>query len=236
MQSVLFNAANSVRYPYLSPLGLLDEVEELVRNVSVYEFLKQETLPGGFHDNKKFIELTRSRLVDLIDDDVRGSMGLIEEAEYARLFDRYVTHVTNWIRKEKVRNPSTGRLENADEEMMREVERTLDVGSRKDEFRHDVISKIGAWSLDHPNRRPDYGEIFPDYFKKIREAYFQQQRKVVRRGIDELLVYLAGDQTMQPEALQRAEKTVQAMVDQRGYSKPSARDAIMLLRRQRYPE
>ena len=49
---------------------------------SVYEFLKQEPLPGGYHENRKFIYQVRERLIDRIDDEVRTSMGLVEERRY----------------------------------------------------------------------------------------------------------------------------------------------------------
>ncbi|HYU16420.1 MAG TPA: hypothetical protein VEL05_10120, partial [Candidatus Acidoferrum sp.] len=135
LQVVIFNAANSPGYTYVSPLAVLDEIEELCKQTSVYEFLKQEPLPGGFHDSKKFIELCRDRLISRTDEEVRSSMGLVEEGEYERLFQRYVSHVTHWIRHEKVRNPTTGRMDNPDEAMMREMEKTLELSGRADDFR-----------------------------------------------------------------------------------------------------
>ena len=79
MKMLIMNAAQSTRYECLSPLAVFDELEELVRGVTVYEFLKQEPLPGGYHENRKFIFQVRDKLIDLIDDEVRSSMGLVEE-------------------------------------------------------------------------------------------------------------------------------------------------------------
>ena len=121
------NAAQSARYQCLSPFAVFDELEELVRGVTVYEFLKQEPLPGGFHENRKFIFQVRDKLIDKIDDEVRTSMGLVEERRYIEQFERYVTHVSYWVKHEKVPNPITGRDEDPDEEMMAEVERILEV-------------------------------------------------------------------------------------------------------------
>ena len=129
-------------------------MEELVRGVTVYEFLKQEPLPGGYHENRKFIIPVRDRLIDRIDDEVRTSMGLVEESEYGGLFERYITHAMNAIKKEKVRNAQTGRMEDPDENMMTEVERMLEITGRREEFRQGLIAKIGAWSLDHRGQKP----------------------------------------------------------------------------------
>src|SRR5262249_33878453 len=38
---LILNAAQNPRYRCVSPLGVFDEMEELVKNVTVYEFLKQ---------------------------------------------------------------------------------------------------------------------------------------------------------------------------------------------------
>jgi predicted Ser/Thr protein kinase len=236
LQVVAFNAANSPSYPYVSPLAVLDEIEELCKQTSVYEFLKQEPLPGGFHDHRKFIDQCRERLLDLIDDEVRSSMGLVEEAEYQRLFQRYVTHVMHWIKHEKVRNPTTGRLENPDEAMMRDVEKTLEVSGRADDFRADLIAKIGAWSLDHLNQKPDYTDIFPDHFKRIRDAYFEERKKTVQGGVADLVRLVTGNESaITGDGKKRARTTLDNMIERFGYTQDSARDAIILLVRSRYP-
>jgi predicted Ser/Thr protein kinase len=235
IQTLLLNAAANPRYPCLSPPAIFDEMEELVKNVTVYEFLKQEPLPGGYHENRKFIYVVRERYLDLVDDEVRGSMGLVEEREYARLFERYVTHVTHWIRKEKVRNPVTGRLDDPDDEMMAEVEKTLGVGAKRDDFRHDVISRIGAWSIDHAGQRPNYAEIFPKHFSLLRESYFEQRKKIVKRTNEDLLIMLTdGPERLDKESRARAETTLANLRDQFGYCDRCAKEAISLLVRKRY--
>jgi predicted Ser/Thr protein kinase len=235
IQTLLLNAAANPRFPCLSPLAIFDEMEELVKNVTVYEFLKQEPLPGGFHENRKFIYSVRDRYLDLVDDEVRSSMGLVEEREYGKLFERYVTHVTHWIRKEKVRNPITGRLEEPDEEMMSEVEKTLGVGAKRDDFRHDVISRIGAWSIDNPNSKPSYGDIFPKHFQLLRESYFEQRKKIVKKTNQDLLILLTdGAERLEREARVRAEETLAGLLDKHGYCKKCAKEALSFLLRKRY--
>ena len=130
MKLVIMNAAQSPRYACLSPFAVFDELEDLVRGVTVYEFLKQEPLPGGFHENRKFIFQVRDQLIDKIDDEVRTSMGLVDERRYIDRFERYAAHVSYWVKHEKVPNPITGRDEEPDEDMMAEVERILQVTGR----------------------------------------------------------------------------------------------------------
>ncbi len=233
--SVIFNAASSPSYNYLSPLAILEEIEELIKQVTVYDFLKQESLPGGFHNYKKFISQVRDRLLDKIDDEVRHSLGMVEEGEYERLFDKYVSHVMHWTKKEKVRNESTGAMEDPDETLMREVENSLDVGTPADDFRHNLITKIGAWSLDNLNEKPDYTEIFADHFRKLRQAYFDERKVVVQKQVTDLLVALAGDaHTLDKENRTKAETSISSLKERFGYTDESARDAVQVLVRERY--
>ncbi len=235
VQTLILNAAANPRYPCVSPLAIFDEMEELVKNVTVYEFLKQEPLPGGYHENRKFIYAVRDRYLDMVDDEVRTAMGLVEEREYAKLFERYVSHVTHWIRKEKVRNPVTGRLEDPDEEMMTEVEKTLGVGNKRDDFRHDVISRIGAWVIDHPSQKPSYSEIFPKHFQLLREATFEQRKKIVKKTNQDLLVLLTdGPDRLDPQARVRAETTLTNLRETYGYCERCAKEAVSFLMRKRY--
>src|SRR5262249_32481508 len=171
MQGVLLAAAGSTRYDYVSPLVVLDEIVELCKQTSLYEFLRQDVQPGGYHDHKKLVDVVRGRLFDRIDDEVRASVGLVEESEYARVFERYVNHVMHALKREKVRNVSTGRMDDPDEGMMREVEKTLEITGRAEDFRQSLIAKIGAWSLDHRGQKPVLAEIFSDLMRRLRDAY-----------------------------------------------------------------
>jgi serine protein kinase len=235
MKLLLMNAAQSPKYQCLSPFAVFDELEELVRGVTVYEFLKQEPLPGGFHENRKFIFQVRDRLIDLIDDEVRTSMGLVEERRYIDQFERYASQVSHWVKHEKVANPITGRDEDPDEDFMTEVERMLNVTARKDEFRREVISRVGAWSIDHPRQRPDYEKIFPRPIAELREAFFNDRKKQVRKINEDLLVLMTdGAAKMPADAALAAQATLDAMKGRFGYCDNCARDAVLALIRKRY--
>jgi predicted Ser/Thr protein kinase len=235
MKLTIMNAAQSPKYACLSPFAIFDELEDLVRGVSVYEFLKQEPLPGGFHENKKFIFQVRDKLIDRIDDEVRTSMGLVEERRYLEQFERYASHVSYWVKREKVTNPITGRDEDPDEEMMGEIERILDVTNRREEFRREVIARIGAWSIDHPRQKPNYEAIFPRPIAALRESFFDERKKQVRKINDDLLVLLTdGPAKMQPDAAAAAQATLAAMKSRFGYCEHCAKDAVLSLIRKRY--
>ena len=235
MQTVLLAAAGSQRYEYVSPLVVLDEIHELCKQTSLYEFLRQDVQPGGYHDHKKLADVAKGRLFDVIDDEVRASVGLVEESEYARVFERYVTHVMHAIKKEKVRNTATGRTEEPDEGMMREVERTLEIPGRADDFRQSLIAKIGAWSLDHRGQKPVMADIFSDLLRKLKDAYFERHKKTIAKGIGDLVMLLSGNEGhLSSEARTRADSALATMITRYGYTRESARDLVGALASMRY--
>jgi predicted Ser/Thr protein kinase len=235
MQTVLLAAAGSSRYEYVSPLVVLDEIVELTKQTSLYEFLRQDVQPGGYHDHKKLVDIAKGRLFDRIDDEVRAAVGLVEESEYARVFDRYVQHAMHAIKKEKVRNVGTGRMEDPDEQMMREVERTLEISGRADDFRQSLIAKIGAWSLDHKGQKPVMSEIFADHLRRLRDAYFEKHRKTIAKGVADLVALLSGNEGhLAAEARARADSALETLVGRFGYTRESARDLVGALASMRY--
>jgi predicted Ser/Thr protein kinase len=235
MQTVLLAAASSSRYEYVSPLVVLDEIVELTKQTSLYEFLRQDVQPGGYHDHKKLVDVAKGRLFDRIDDEVRVSVGLVEESEYTRVFERYVTHVMHAIKKEKVRNAQTGRTEDPDESMMREVERTLEISGRADDFRQSLIAKIGAWSLDHRGQKPVMSEIFADLLRKLKDAYFERHRKTIAKGVHDLVALLSGNEGhLNADARVRADAALQMLTSRYGYTRDSARDLVGALASLRY--
>jgi len=235
MKMIIMNAAQSAKHACLSPFAVFDELEEMVRGVTVYEFLKQEPLPGGFHENRKFIFQVRDKLIETIDDEVRTSMGLVDERRYIDRFERYAAHVSYWVKKEKVPNPITGRDEDPDENMMAEVEGILQMSGRRDEFRREVITRIGAWSIDHPRQRPDYEQIFPRPIAELRESFFDERKKQVHKINEDLLVLLTdGPAHMQPDAAAAASTTLATMKSRFGYCDNCAKDAVLALIRKRY--
>jgi len=236
---LLLNAAQHGKFTCVSPLAVFEEMEELVKNVTVYEFLKQEPLPGGYHENKKFIYIVREKFLDIVDDEVRSSMGLVEERQYADLFGKYVMHVSHWTKKEKLRNPLTGRLDDPDEDMMSEVEKTLGMGGKREDFRHEVISRIAAWSIEHPGQKIDFATVFPRQLQQLRESYFEQRKKILKKTLEDVLQYLADGAEkirgrLDREAFDRVETTLRNLRDRYGYCDHCARDAVSYLLRKRY--
>ncbi|MBW2731045.1 MAG: serine protein kinase PrkA [Deltaproteobacteria bacterium] len=236
VRTALMNAAQRDTHACLTPEAVLEQISELVKETSVYEFLRQEA-KDGFYDHKGFINVARDWYLDLMDAEVRESMGLVEESRYGELFSRYVSHVTHFVRKEKLRNEVTGDLEDADARLMEDVEKRLDISEDAETFRQSIMTKIGAWSIDHPGEMPNYVSIFPQHYTKLKTQYFEQQRQRVEHTLQHSLQILADDATgINAEEREQAQQMLGRLRDEHGYCDGCAREAIMMLVRRRYTD
>src|SRR5262249_28610754 len=98
---------------------------------------------------------------------------------------------------------------------------------------------IGAWSIEHPGMRPDFAQVFPRHLQTLRESYFEQRKKVLKKTNEDLLIYLADGAdkvrgTIDRESFDRVETTIKTLETRYGYCARCARDAISFLLRKRY--
>ena len=168
MRIALLDAAQSSAYKCLSPSAVLDEIDALCQSKAEFEWLQQDTVPGGYHDVKGFRETLLTRLLLASEYELYVASGLVHEEQYAELFDRYVQHVSVWVKKERLYNRVLQRYEEPDEKTMTEVERLLDVKGESTEWRRQFISGIAAWALDHPGLKIDSAVVFPQHLRHAR--------------------------------------------------------------------
>ncbi len=236
IKTALLNAAQSPGHRCLTPLAVLDELEAICREKGVHEFLQQEVV-DGYHDHEAFVRVVESEYLDVIDEEIRESMGIVSESQYRDLFTRYVTLVSNWVKGEKVRNRVTGEYAAPDEDRMREFEKlVMPSGEDRGNFRRGLISTVGAFRLDHPEPAEiDYVAIFPDLFRHLRDHYFEERRRQLRRAREDVLRYLSDERDrLDDRARRQVEETLRAMRERYGYCEHCAQEAILFLMRRRY--
>ncbi|XXF75031.1 serine protein kinase PrkA [Myxococcaceae bacterium GXIMD 01537] len=235
IKTALFNAAQHPDYKCLNALAVFEELEAICKDKSVYEFLQQEIV-DGYHDHEQFVRIVELEYLDGVDTEVRDSMGLVSEGQYKDLIERYIQHVSHWVRGEKMRNRVTGAMERPDENRMSEVEAiVMPVGEDPAEYRRGLIASIGAHRLDNPDAEMDYPRIFPDMFKRLRDHYFEERKRLLRKNKENVLKYLSeerGQLTAREQA--QVESTLKTMRERYGYCDHCAKDAILFLMKYRY--
>jgi predicted Ser/Thr protein kinase len=235
MRVALLDAAQSPMFKCLNPLAVLEEIDALCMRRNEFEWLQQDIMLGGYHDVKSFRETLATRLLVASEYEMYVASGLVQEEQYGELFDRYVQHVSVWVKKERLYNRVTQRYEEPDEKMMAEVERLLDVKVDAQDWRRQLISAIAAWALDHPGQKVDPAGVFPQHLKRMREAIFADRRKDVAAIARDVVLLVREEGTGLDAARRReAEATIDRLVSRFGYCRDCGADVASLLVRRRF--
>jgi hypothetical protein len=109
-------------------------------------------------------------------------------------------------------------------------------GDDRKEFRRSLISSVGAFRLDHPDGVSiDYPGIFPDLFRRLRDHFFEERKRQLRRSREDVLRYLSDERaSLDEKARRRVEETLKNLRERHGYCESCAQDAVLFLLRRRY--
>jgi serine protein kinase len=230
---VLLNAAQDRRYDHLSPIAVLDELRQLVKARSSYEWLRRDVV-RGYRDAGAFVDQLEHWLTRTLEEEIRAAMGLVKSGSHVETFERYLKHVSAWTKGEKILDPTSGRLADADVELMKSVEAVLmSKGDTAEDFRRALIAQIGAYKLEHPDDAVDYELLFGNYMRRLNEDFYAQRRKVVERIEECFLKIVDGDvRGMDARDREQAE-TLRQNLHRCGYNDASARTVIAWLLRRR---
>ena len=233
IKMILLSAAQSTKFPNLSPLAVFDELDELVRDPTVFPFLQMKP-DGEYYRHDRFIETVRQAYAEVLDAEVQEAMGLVDEAQYHDLFSRYIDHVSQSLKGEKVYNPITKTYDVPDEKFMREIEETMGAGldqedEERREFRANLISTIGASFMDNPDETIDYRRVFPKLFGTLKRSFYEERSVQIKRTQELLLDYLDGDETMDAADVQLVTQTLERLRERCGHTTSSAKEAVAFL-------
>ena len=236
IKTILFEAAQLPEFQTLSPLAVMRAMEDFVKRISEYEFLKQD-VKDGYHDTREFINTVRNEYLGKIDHEVRDAIGLYDSGQWEEFMRRYVLHLSHLLKKEKIHNTVTGKPENPDTALIGEFEKIVGAPQEEKElaaFRQNVLTTLGAWSLDHPGKPVVYGKVFQEFWKKLEKHFFESQKAQLTQMHTALQVFGTEQFDTQSEGGQLARRTIDTMKSRYGYDEPSAREVIMFLMKSRY--
>jgi serine protein kinase len=237
VKSILSEAANNREFKTLSPLAVIQEIKSFVTRTSEYDFLRQEAV-DGYHDANGLIDSLIEEYTEIIDREVRESLGIYDVDPWADFMKKYITHVSTLLKKEKIKNPITGRTEDPDVNLIQEFETIVSAPNQTTEsieaYRKNLISQIGAWVLDHPKSGVDYFQIFPDLKQRLAKHFFENQKSLISKMTSALQVYGTELEDKNSEGNQLAKKTLDNMMKKLGYSEDGAKEVVVFLLKKRY--
>jgi predicted Ser/Thr protein kinase len=233
MRAILNEASHLKGYPCLSPLAVLEVLEDFVKEKNVYEFLNLEA-DGDYHDHEGFIRAVRDEYHVWVTAELEDSMDLVEVAEYDRKCNEYFSHVVAFSRGEKVVNPSTGALEPPSEAVMGAVESLLDLQEPVEEFRKNLVGRIGAFRVDNPDAPVIYKELFSDIYSSLKQDFFAKRREQIEQIEEQLIRHgTDGASAIDAKNLERVERTIRNMKERYGYGEEGLREVVLFIRKHR---
>ncbi|MEW6055933.1 MAG: serine protein kinase PrkA [Bdellovibrionota bacterium] len=236
IKSILYDSAQNPEAICLSPLTVFRELEDFVKRLSEYDFLKQD-VKDGYHDNHEFINVVKQEYIAILDQEVRESMGVFEIRQYEEFLKKYIVHLSHLLKKEKIKNAVTGKSEAPDTHLIDEFEHIIDApagGTEREAFRNNVISAIGAFALDHPNQPVDYRQVFPEYMKRLEDHYFNQQKSQMKKIGDSIQFSGTEKADSTSDHYRLAMQTVGNLVSKFNYCQHCAEQAISFLIKTKY--
>jgi len=231
IRMLLLDAAADLDEPCVSPAAFLQRLAEFCERDD-YDFLKEQP-DGLYRDHRAFVDVVNERWLDTVESELRAATGLIDERSHIGLFDRYVTHVSHSVKKERVFNPVTGKDEDPDVDLMKSVEEKFGVDD-SNAFRNDLLGAIAAWAIDHPEQDVDYELLFPRYIEQMRQAYFDERRDQVGEIGRAIVAVLEEDDSVEPALREAAQQALQVLIGVYGYERSSAKVALGALVDARY--
>lgn len=232
MKTILFNAASRQDFGALTPLALVAELREFIKDRSLHIFLQIES-EGPYHDCEAFIARVEARYAELITAEVRASLGLIGDGEFTRLLGRYLDHVSHAVRKERIRHPLTGQMVEPDRAIMKDFEQLIGVADDGAEsFRHKAVQRVGAWRVDHPDDELDLEALFAAELRAARRTYHERNGKAAVRTVRAALDVLQGDGARLDDAFRsECEEFLAAFRGEGRYDDTSLREALTVFLR-----
>ncbi len=246
LKALMQLAAQNDAFPCLSPNAIFSELKALVKRPQDFEYLRQEPM-GLYHNYDALIDEVRGVWLDLVEEEMRTCLNLEQSEQLQDFLGKYVFHSTHFVRDEKIRNRITGKSEDPDASLMKEFEELVGVTKGHElEFRKNIISRLGAWSVENPSRDSTgvlpYHSIFPDLMEKMIDHVRESQNSKIRTMgsliLDlkefESLTKSSDDTRSLSESHQMLVKVYDGMQEKFGYGPKGAQEALVELIKTRY--
>lgn len=224
-------------------IEILDYLRDLSEQKNDYDFLGISS-QGDYHNPKKFLYLIEQHYLNLFDNDVRDSLGLVDNRSYEDYIKKYVQHVNAIYKKEKIKNNVTGKFEEPDKFFIKEFESNIHLKENPDSYRSHILSKLGAYSLDNPGKSITYTEVLEGVTKQLKESFRNEQKKIIDRIGTNLVYYVQEMQDeregkksnsgLNQEGREQIEKVLNSLIDHCSYSKEGAINCLKFLIKKRY--
>lgn len=241
IENIVVNAVNARKY--LSPLGIFTSIAKLIKDDSIYEFVRLSksgspdprtgiVFEKGFYDQETILTEAKVYYAEQVEKDLRSAAGLVKADEYVKLFEKYLQHVKAFLKEERLHNPLTGNWEKADDSLMRNIETKINVdASDAKQWRNAISHKIASWVLQHNSiENIPYQTLFSDAIEALKknssDVDIKDQLKRIQKHV---VLFNTEDWKLVPEEDRiQVTQTVENLKTL-GYTEESLKEAIVFL-------
>jgi serine protein kinase len=205
---------------------------------SEYDFLNIAH-QGEYHNPRKFLELIELWCLDLLDNEVRESLGLVDERSYDDYISKYIQSINAVIKGEKTKNAVTGKFEAPDSYFIKEFESNVHINEAPEKFRSSLIARLGAYALDNRGKGIVYSDVFEDLVHLLQESFRKEQKKIIDKVGKNLVLFLAEKKegvshNIDKEVREQIVSIIRSLQNKHQYSENGAISSLQYLLKMRY--
>ena len=219
-------------------LEVLEYLRVLNDKKAEYDFLNISP-QGEFHNTKRFTDLIEAWCLNLLDNEVRESLGLVDDRSYDDYISKYILSINAIIKGEKIKNNMTGKFEVPDQYFIKEFESNIHINEAPETFRSNLLARLGAYALDHRGQAIVYSEVFKDIVILLQESFRIEQKKIIDKVGKNLVLFLTeknegSSQGLSQESKDQVSGIITTLQNKYGYSEYGAISSLQYLLKMRY--
>lgn len=230
-------------YKNITFIEIIEYLGKLITKKNDFDFLNM-TPQADYHHPARFIALIKDYFLDGFEKELRTCLGLVDERSYEDYIKRYIENVNAMVKGEKRKNEITGKFEEYDDYFIKEFENSINLKEDAVKFRSHLLSKMGAYSLDHPGKTISYMEVFPNLVDRLQQSFRDEQKKVIE-AMSKNIVFLEAkytqkdsdkqiNHTITKDQIEQFERTIENLTSNLGYTEAGAINLIKFLIKERY--
>lgn len=232
MKMLLYFASQHPGRDQVSALAIFDEIENLMRDRSVYDYLQFEPR-NGYHDFREFHKFIRFSYAQSFQREFMISLNLFDENQYNKAFQNYLKHVVAFLKKENVQNEITQKLEGPSENIMEEMENILGLTGEKRDIREALVAKIASWRVESPGEELDINKVFRPELQTIEQRIYESKRETIDKVKTAMVTFGTEDYNkLSPDLLKACDETFENLRIRFNYSQNTAWESLVFLRSQ----
>ena len=139
-------------------------------------------------------------------------------------------NVTAYIKKEKLQNDLTGRQEEANENIMDEMENLMGATGNKKDIRERLVAKIASWRVEKPLDELNFAKVFEIELSTIAKRIYESKEEEIKRIKSSMMMFGSEDYNNLPKDVFRlCENTFENLEKNYHYTRKNAWESLIFI-------